>query len=146
MRARLATQAAYRRVYSDLGQFDQAYKSIAESIDVSSIGSPPQAFKDNKPKYGTPAYEIGKIIGWISPDQEQADQAAYEQRRDRSLKSCWRYSWHDEDELEAAPEDMGLYVPEMSEAIEHDRRLTPEAKRLARLIVAETYRGRNIPV
>lgn len=146
MRARLATQAAYRRVYSDQKQFTDIYPAIAQSIDADAIGSPPEAFE--KPKYGTPAYAIARAIGWISEAQETADESAWQKRRDRSLKSCWRYRFHDEDDPEAAPEDMGLYVPEMSEAIEHDRRLTPEAKRLARLIVAETYRfnrgGRTI--
>ena len=101
------------------------------------IGPPPLAFE--KPSYGTPGYALAFRLGWITREQERADRAAYQTRRQRSLQTCHRYSLYERPRF-APPAESGAFVPAASARIENDRNLTDGARRCARKVMEETYR------
>ena len=101
------------------------------------LGPTPDAFE--KPPYGTPPYVLALRCGWITPEEEQADRAAWEQRRCTSLQTCHRYSLYERPRARA-PKDTGAYVPELAARIEDDRNLTDGARRCARKLAEYTYR------
>lgn len=101
------------------------------------FGPPPAGFE--KPAYGTPAYAIALKAGWIGAEEEQGDRAAYEERRQRSLQTCHRYTLY-ERRQHARPAETGAYVPELSARLEADRNLTDGARRLARKLAEIIYR------
>lgn len=97
-----------------------------------------------KPTYGNLDYLIAHNMGWISQEEERADRAVYEERRNRSLKSCHRYSFQTRNlerfEKEPSLSGAGGFVPETSTAILHDTNLTDGSKLLALKLMEETYR------
>ena len=78
------------------------------------LGNAPEAFE--KPPYGTPQYILALRCGWISPDDELADRAAWELRRRTALQTCHRYSLYERARA-APPKETGAYVPELSSRI-----------------------------
>jgi hypothetical protein len=101
------------------------------------LGPAPAAF--TKPPYGTPQYAIALQCGWISPEEEDADRAAREERRLRSLQTCHRYSLHERARATSPPET-GAYVPELSARLDDDPNLTDGARRCARKLAEYMYR------
>ncbi len=101
------------------------------------LGSAPDAFE--KPPYGTPQYVLALRCGWISPDEELTDRAAWELRRRTALQTCHRYSLYERPRARP-PKDTGAYVPELAARIEDDRNLTDGARRCARKLAEYTYR------
>ncbi len=101
------------------------------------IGPPPIPF--DKPVYGTPSYALAFGLGWISEEEERADRAAYETRRERSLQTCHRHSLYERPRYQP-PAESGAYVPAASARLEDDRNLTDGARRCARKVLEETYR------
>lgn len=97
----------------------------------------PKTFQ--KPAYGSFAYQSAVRKGWIGPDQEQGDRAAYQERRARSLQTCHRYSLYEKPRHQK-PQKSGAYVPELSAQLESDRNLTDGARRLARKLAEIIYR------
>jgi len=92
-----------------------------------------------KPAYRSYAYHSALKKGWISPEEEQGDRAAYEQRRTRSLQTCHRYSLY-EKPRHTKPQPTRAYVPELGAQLESDRNLTDGARRLARKLAEIIYR------
>lgn len=101
------------------------------------LGPPPEAFQ--KPPYGTPQYVLAFRCGWIGAEEEQADRAAWEQRRRTSLHTCHRYSLYERPRARA-PKDTGAYIPELAARLEDDPNLTDGARRCARKLAEYTYR------
>jgi hypothetical protein len=101
------------------------------------LGPTPDAFE--KPPYGSPQYVLALRCGWISPDEEQADRAAWSQRRRTALQTCHRYSLYERPRARP-PKETGAYVPELAARIEDDRNLTDGARRCARKLAEYTYR------
>lgn len=101
------------------------------------LGPPPEAFQ--KPPYGTPSYVLALRCGWITPEDEQADRVAWEQRRLKSLQTCHRFSLYERPRA-PAPRETGAYVPELSARLEDDPNLTDGARRCARKLAEYTYR------
>lgn len=101
------------------------------------IGPAPEAF--TKPPYGTPAYAIARKVGWISQEQENADRAAFEQRRARSLQTCHRYSLYERPRA-PSPRDTGAYAPPLSARLTNDPNLTDGARRCAAKLAEYIYR------
>jgi hypothetical protein len=140
------------RVLKERGQ-QAAGRSGSTSSLPSAIRAPvsanvrPHAFE--KPAYGTPAYGIARHVGWITDDEDDADRAAREERRLRSLQTCHYPSLY-EGKRFAPPRDSGAYVPELSARLDDDRNVTDGARRCGRKIAEETYRrnreGRSLEV
>ncbi len=101
------------------------------------LGPTPEAFE--KPPYGTPQYVLALRCGWIAAEEEQADRAAWEQRRRTALQTCHRYSLYERARA-APPKETGAFVPELSARIEDDPNLTDGARRCARKLAEYTYR------
>ena len=101
------------------------------------LGPAPAAF--TKPPYGTPQYAIALQCGWISVEEEQADRAALEERRIRSLQTCHRYSLY-ECPRAAPPRETGAYVPELAARLDDDPNLTDGSRRCARKLAEYIYR------
>lgn len=101
------------------------------------IGPPPLPF--DKPSYGTPGYALAFGLGWIGQEEERADRAAWQARRERSLQTCHRYSLYERPRF-GPPAESGAFVPAASARIENDRNLTDGARRCARKVLEETYR------
>ena len=101
------------------------------------IGPLPIPF--DKPAYGTPSYALAYKLGWITREEEIADRAAWQARRERSLQTCHRYSLYERPRF-GPPAESGAFVPATSARIENDRNLTDGARRCARKVLEETYR------
>jgi len=101
------------------------------------LGPAPDNFQ--KPTYNTPSYVLALRCGWISADEEQADRAAWEQRRRTSLQTCHRYSLYERPRT-APPKDTGAYVPALAARLDDDPNLTDGARRCARKLAEYTYR------
>jgi len=101
------------------------------------LGPAPDGFQ--KPSYNTPPYVLALRCGWISAEEAQADRAVFEERRERSLQTCHRYSLY-ERPRSAPPQESGAYVPELAARLEDDPNLTDGARRCARKLVEFTYR------
>lgn len=114
------------------------------------IGNKPEGWR--KPVYGNLDYIIAWRMGWISDEDEKRDRAAYEIRRERSLKSChtpslhyWRGDWEECMERGVStsrtmPHQTGAYVPEVPAHLLHDADLSDGARRCMMKILEETYR------
>jgi len=120
----------------------RAARSLRERADDAAalralLGPPPEGFEI--PAFNTPAYVFALRCGWITPEDEQADRVAWEQRRLKSLQTCHRYSLYERPRA-PAPKDTGAYVPELSARLEDDPNLTDGARRCARKLAEYTYR------
>ena len=102
------------------------------------IGPAPVPFE--KPAYRTPGYALALSLGWICEEEARAARAAWEERRQRSLQTCHRYTLYERPRFDP-PKDSGAYVPELAARIEDDRNLTDGARRCARKLAELTYRG-----
>jgi hypothetical protein len=101
------------------------------------VGPAPSGFE--KPDFGTPQYALAVRCGWISFEDEQADRAAWQERRTRSLQTCHRYSLYERART-APPKDSGAYIPELAARLDDDPNLTDGARRCARKLAEFTYR------
>ena len=115
-------------------------------------GGKPKGWK--KPVYGQLDYIISWRMGWISDEDERRDRVKYEERRQRSLETCYQPSnntygrfqeWTEDLEMgfkpvRNAPLQTGAYIPEMPSHILYDRDLTDGAKVCLAKILEETYR------
>ena len=79
------------------------------------------------------------IRGWITDDEATEDEAAYEPRRERSLKTCWRYSPNGRDRRDT-PRESKAFTPQMSTRVDRDQNLTAMARVLAHRLCEITYR------
>lgn len=102
------------------------------------LGPAPEGFQ--KPAYNTPQYVLALRCGWISAEDEQADRAAWEQRRRTSLQTCHRYSLYQR-RRSSPPKDSGAYIPELAARLDNDPNLTDGARRCARKLAELTYRN-----
>jgi hypothetical protein len=102
------------------------------------LGPAPDNFQ--KPAYNTPQYVLALRCGWISAEDEQADRAAWEQRRRTSLQTCHRYTLYERPRA-APPKDSGAYIPELAARLDDDPNLTDGARRCARKLAEFTYRN-----
>lgn len=128
----LSTASVMARIARDL------HERGAENAALRALlGPAPESFQ--KPLYGSPQYVMALHCGWISAEEEQADRAAWEQRRITSLQTCHRYSLYERARA-APPKETGAYVPELSARIEDDPNLTDGARRCARKLAEYTYR------
>lgn len=84
-----------------------------------------------KPDFGTPAYMLAHRCGWISDEEEQAERAAYERRRNTSLQRCHYYSLY-ECPRKPVRRKPGPTSPELAARIEDDPNLTDGARRWGR--------------
>ena len=138
---------------SDSEIMEQAHRALRARIGVPApgdavrgqaaplydlIGLPPVGFE--KPVYRTPGYALALSLGWICEEEARADRAAWEERRQRSLQTCHRYTLYERPRFDP-PKDSGAYVPELAARIEDDRNLTDGARRCARKLAELTYRG-----
>jgi hypothetical protein len=76
------------------------------------LGPAPDNFQ--KPPYNTPPYELALRCGWISAEEEQADRAAWEQRRLTSLQTCHRYSLYERPRARPDQDPAPLFYPSSS--------------------------------
>jgi hypothetical protein len=102
------------------------------------IGDKPRSWQ--KPVYGHLDYIIAWRMGWISDEDEQRDRMKYEERRQRSLRSCHRPRYRWVEDLRRKPFQTGAYIPEMPAHVMHDPDLTDGAKVCLAKIMEETYR------
>lgn len=111
---------------------------VADNAAMRELFGPtPDAFE--KPPYGSPQYVLALRCGWITPDEEQDDRAAWGQRRRTALQTCHRYSLYERPRARP-PKETGAFVPELAARIEDDPNLTDGARRCARKLAEYTYR------
>lgn len=93
----------------------------------------------SKPGFNTPEYWKAYSDGWISEPETKADHAAYQPRRDRSLRTAWRYSLNHRKRHDP-PKDSKSFTPQMSSRSARDNNLTPMARILTQRLAELTYR------
>ena len=141
----------YRPTESEI--MEEAHRALRARIGASGLGDPapdrtvalynligPPPVPFEKPAYRTPGYALAVSLGWICEEEARAARAVWEERRERSLQTCHRYTLYERPRVDP-PKDSGAYVPELAARIEDDRNLTDGARRCARKLAELTYRG-----
>lgn len=90
-----------------------------------------------KPAYGTAEYWQAVNNGQISWEQAARDEAAYQTRRNRSLKACLRYSLSTKRRYPKP--NIRAYTPETSANVDLDRNLKGSADKTVRFIMRYAY-------
>lgn len=133
-------EEAHRGLRARIGAYAPGYYPAPDRTVplYDPVGPPPVPFE--KPACRTPGFALAVSLGWICEEETRADQVAWEERRQRSLQTCHRYTLYERPRFDP-PKDSGAYVPELAARIEDDRNLTDGARRCARKLAELTYRG-----
>lgn len=96
-----------------------------------------------RPAFNTPPYWRDCSRGWISAEEQQADQADYDARRKRAVDSKHHKAPSPHRHDRPAPQVSKQFAKPMATQAARDDRLTPQSKALLQVITARTGKGRS---